>query len=143
MIEFVVLFALVIFIFILLNWLINWKAYGQKEKNVEKAKKAREEAAKKGLVINCPLCRSALLPGEDLISRVYRPMNVPDQLCTVNGCPHCYPVPEPGLKRECPVCGKNVPVKEGHLVARLFNYDSGKKHVIVTGCTECCKRQAK
>ena len=76
---------------------------------------------------------------KDLISRVYRPMNVPDQLCTINGCPHCYPKPEPGLKRICPVCHKNVPLKDGHLIARLFNKTDGKKHVIVTGCTECSR----
>ena len=79
------------------------------------------------------------LTGEDLVSRVYRPMNVPHQLCTISGCPHCYPVPEPGKKRECPVCHKEVPLENGHLVTRLFNKSDGKKHVIVTGCTECCK----
>ncbi len=139
--EYIVLFGLVIFIFILLNWFIKWKAYGQKENAQRKALQARKEAAKKGgFVVNCPMCGSVLLPGENLISRVYRPMTVPDQLCTISGCPHCYPVPEPGIKRRCPVCSKEVPLKEGHLTARLFNYADGKKHVVVTGCTECCKR---
>ncbi|MDR9858266.1 hypothetical protein [Treponema socranskii] len=87
---------------------------------------------------NCPLCASPLYK-EDLYSRVFRPMTVSDQRCIILGCPHCYPKPEPGVKRVCPVCHKEVP-PEGHLVARLFNKTKdGKKHVIVTGCSVCCK----
>lgn len=87
----------------------------------------------------CPLCGSALLKGQDLFTRVYRPMDVKDQLCTINGCPYCYPVPKEGVKRECPVCHRSVDTKSGHLVARLFNYQDKKKHVIVTGCNKCCR----
>ena len=123
----------------LLNGLLNWMATGKDKKKRAAMLRTRENAAKKGLLISCPLCNSLLLPGEDLVSRVYRPMNVSDQLCTINGCPHCYPRMEPGIKRECPVCHKNVPLGEGHLVARLFNKTDGKKHVIVTGCSECSK----
>lgn len=100
----------------------------------------RQSAAKKaGLLVSCPLCGTPLLPGEDLVSRVYRPMNVPDQLCTISGCPHCYPSVEPGLCRTCPVCRRTVPLKGGQLIARLFNKAEGKKHVIVTGCKECSR----
>lgn len=139
-------FAFVIVLLIILlsfNFYIKWKAYGQKEMEEKKALLARKKAAQKGLIVTCPLCNSALMPGEDLVSKVYRPMNVPDQLCTIEGCPHCYPVMQVGIKRECPVCGKNVPINDGHLIARLFNYTDGKKHVIVTGCTECCKHSPK
>ncbi len=128
-----------ILILVLLNFYINWKATGQDEKKRKLLEKKRMEAARNGLIITCPVCNTILLPGEDLVSRVYRPMNVHDQLCTINGCPHCYPVPEIGKKRICPVCHKEVPVKDGHLIARLFNKTTGKKHVVVTGCTECCK----
>lgn len=87
---------------------------------------------------NCPLCAFPLYK-EDLYSRVFRPMTVSDQRCIILGCPHCYPHPEPGVKRVCPVCHKEVP-PQGHLVARLFNKTKdGKKHVIVTGCSVCCK----
>lgn len=134
-----IFFGALILLVLLLNFYINWKATGQAEKKRRQILRTRENAAKKGLLISCPLCNSLLLPGEDLVSRVYRPMNVSDQLCTINGCPHCYPRPEPGIKRECPVCHKNVPLGEGHLVARLFNKTDGKKHVIVTGCSECSK----
>lgn len=123
-------------------WLLNFymnRAANRETGRLEKLEQKRKEAAKKGLLVTCPLCNSMLLPGEDLVSRVYRKMNVPDQLCTINGCPHCYPKLENGVKRICPVCHKNVPLKEGHLVARLFNKSTGKKHVMVTGCTECCK----
>lgn len=98
----------------------------------------RKNAQAKGLLVNCPLCNSPLLPGEDLFTRVYRPMNVSDQLCTISGCPHCFPKTEPGVLRNCPVCHKEVPLS-GHLIARLFNKTVGKKHVIVTGCNQCCR----
>jgi hypothetical protein len=92
----------------------------------------------KKALVNCPLCGSPLASGENLVSRIYRPMTVPDQRCTIAGCPHCYPVCGSGVKRVCPVCGKTVPA-DGYLIARLFNKTEGKKHVLITGCTECCK----
>ena len=127
-----------VFIIWLLMKYIIWKT--KQESALKKSRLIKKTADAKGLLITCPLCGSYLQKGEDLFSRVYRPMNVPHQLCTISGCPHCYPALEPGLKRECPVCHKQVPMEEGHLVARLFNYADGKKHVVVTGCTECCKK---
>lgn len=91
------------------------------------------------LLVNCPLCNSPLQKGQNLVSKVFRPMNVPDQRCNISGCPHCYPQPEPGIKRQCPCCKKEVPIT-GYLVARLFNYKDNKKHVIVTGCSRCCEK---
>jgi len=86
--------------------------------------------------VKCPLCGSSLYVGENLISKVYRPMNVPDQLMIVMGCPHCYPTCELGVKRICPVCHKSVATDQS-LTARLFNKTGGKKHVHVIGCTNC------
>lgn len=88
--------------------------------------------------VRCPLCSTPLAKNEDMFSRIYRPMNTPDQRMTVHGCPHCYPRPEPSVKRLCPVCGKEVPL-EGELIARLFNRTEGKKHVMITGCSVCYK----
>lgn len=129
----------VVLIIILLAWLVG-KIFSQQNKNNQsqsKLVKTSENGQK--LLVTCPLCGSFLQRGQDLYSRVYRPMDVPHQLCTISGCPHCYPSPEPGLQRKCPVCHKIVPTKDGHLVARLFNKSDGKKHVVVTGCTECVK----
>lgn len=86
--------------------------------------------------VRCPLCSTPLAKNEDMFSRIYRPMNTPDQRMTVHGCPHCYPRPEPGVQRRCPVCGKEVPL-DGELIARLFNRSEGKKHVMITGCSVC------
>ena len=86
--------------------------------------------------VRCPLCSTPLAKNADMFSRIYRPMNTPDQRMTVHGCPHCYPRPEPGVRRTCPVCGKEVPL-EGELIARLFNRTEGKKHVMITGCSVC------
>ncbi|MBP5158572.1 MAG: hypothetical protein K6G18_01905 [Treponema sp.] len=141
--EYLVLLGLAVFIFFMLRFIVS----SDREEKKAGLKKANDEAQKKaearGLLVSCPLCSSPLAKGEDIVSKVYRPMNVPDQLCTIDGCPHCFPRPEPGLRRVCPVCGKEVPLKTGHLNARLFNYEDGKKHVVVTGCTECSKGNKK
>lgn len=123
------------------------RLFGKNGQSSSKSKKSAQNGPKRNsdgelLLVTCPVCNSPLLPGENIVSRVFRPMNVPDQLCTIYGCPHCYPKAEAGLKRECPVCGKKV-AQDGHLVARLFNYKDKKKHVRVMGCTDCCPRSAK
>lgn len=90
--------------------------------------------------VTCPVCGTPLGAGENLRSKIFRPMNTPDQRMTVQGCPHCFPSAGPGIERRCPVCGRRVP-PDGELVARLFNRPGGKKHVMVTGCSECCRRR--
>lgn len=108
--------------------------YNQKQK--EKNKKA---AAQKNLEpVRCPICQSELYVGEQLVSKVFRPMNVPDQIMTVSGCPHCYPTCEPGVRRQCPVCHNKLEANQA-LTARLFNKAMGKKHVHIIGCTNCHK----
>ena len=108
--------------------------------NLSSSKKA-PDLQKKNLM-QCTLCSSYLNSGENLFSKVYRPMNVPDQRCTISGCPHCYPKCESSVKRSCPVCKKSVPQK-GYLVARLFNNTAHKKHVTIVGCTQCLKTFSK
>ncbi len=103
---------------------------------------AKPQENKKPALVNCPICGSPLLNGQNIYSKVFRPMNVPDQRCVISGCPHCHPLCEPGVKRVCPVCGKSVPA-DGHLVARLFNKTQGKKHVMIVGCSSCLKNEAK
>ena len=86
--------------------------------------------------VNCPVCGTPLLPGENLYSKVFRPMNVCDQLCVIYGCPHCYPRCENDVQRQCPVCHKSVP-NEAHLIARYFDRKKGKKRVHILGCSNC------
>lgn len=112
--------------------LITWYVRYTQKQNEKNSKKRPMQPVK------CPLCDSSLFVGENLISKVYRPMNVPDQLMVVMGCPHCYPHCEPGLKRICPVCHKEVAQNQS-LTARLFNKSLGKKHVHVLGCSNCRK----
>ena len=89
--------------------------------------------------VNCPVCGMPLLPGENLYSKVFRPMNVDDQLCVIYGCPHCYPVCASDMHRHCPVCRKAGPA-DGYLISRLFNKTKdGKKHVIINGCQNCSR----
>lgn len=127
----VFLVVLVVLLFLLL------KGHRNNTKNTAYDDPGKADAS--GAAAVCPLCGSTLLKGENLTARCYRPLNVSDQLCTINGCPHCYPVTESNLKRECPVCHKAVDVKDGFLVARLFNKPDGKRHVVVTGCSSCSK----
>lgn len=108
----------------------------------QRAKKAPAEPSAKRALVNCPICGSGLASGQNMFSKVFRPMNVPDQRCVITGCPHCYPLCEPGVKRQCPVCGKPIPA-DGHLVARLFNKSNEKKHVMIVGCSSCLKNEVK
>lgn len=121
----------IIFILILLFCVI--KSYQKKKLKTEKSKSLKP--------VKCPLCCVELYIGENIISKVYRPMNVPDQLMTIWGCPHCYPKCEAGLKRICPVCHKSVSQSQS-LTARLFNKSVGKKHVHIIGCSNCHKPRA-
>ena len=130
---------LIIIIILLLLYILSKFSFSDGSISSNKKTKKQTKYKKQETDVKCPLCNSTLFKGEDLYTRVYRPMNVPDQLCTISGCPHCFPSVEQGKKRECPVCHKVVPIKNGHLTARLFNKVDGKKHVIVTGCSECCK----
>ena len=91
--------------------------------------------------VRCPVCQSELFVGEQLVSKVFRPMKVPDQLMTIQGCPHCYPKCEPGVTRSCPVCHKSIAPDQA-LTARLFNKAVGKKHVHIIGCSNCHKPRA-
>lgn len=120
-------------VIVLLLWGIKKYLDGQKKKNSKK---------KNLQPVKCPVCSSSLYVGENLISKVYRPMNVPDQLMVIMGCPHCFPECEPGVVRTCPVCHKSVK-KNQSLTARLFNKSGGKKHVHVVGCSNCHKPRAK
>lgn len=106
---------------------------------VLKARQEQKKAAQKKRQlksVKCPICNSELYVGENIISKVYRPMNVPDQLMIISGCPHCYPKAEPGTYRICPVCKKGLG-QEDKLTARLFNKSLGKKHVHIVGCSKC------
>ncbi len=103
--------------------------------------KIKAERQKQLKPVKCPVCNSDLYVGENLISKVYRPMNVPDQLMIVSGCPHCFPKAEPGVHRFCPVCKKGLSQDEV-LTARLFNKTIGKKHVHIVGCSKCHKPRA-
>lgn len=91
----------------------------------------------------CPLCDSALTPGINLFSKVYRPLSSQvddDQHCTIQGCPFCYSKDgEKKKRRSCPVCGRPVPMT-GSLVARMTMQKSGRRHVHIIGCTECHKK---
>ena len=107
----------------------------------QKYKALKKEREKNMLPAKCPVCNSELFVGEQLISKVFRPMKVPDQLMTISGCPHCYPTCEPGVRRTCPVCHKTIGPDQA-LTARLFNKQLGKKHVHIIGCSNCQKPRA-
>ena len=112
----------------LIYWYISFNNRRKKQKSAKNSKNLQP--------VKCPLCDTSLFVGENLISKVYRPMNVPDQLMIIMGCPHCFPKTEPSLKRICPVCHKEVAQNQS-LTARLFNKSLGKKHVHVVGCSNC------
>lgn len=126
--EYIIMAVAVVVIILLLKGLFSY--YKNLNTKATKSKNLKN--------VKCPICSSSLFVGENLISKVYRPMKVPDQLMTISGCPHCFPKCEQGVKRICPVCHKSVAQNE-NLTARLFNKSMGKKHVHIVGCSNCHK----
>ncbi|MBP5283496.1 MAG: hypothetical protein J6Y93_02395 [Treponema sp.] len=110
----------------------------ERQKYAEKSLRTQKDESGATVFVTCPVCNTPLAKTENMTSKIYRPMTTPDQRMTINGCPHCYPKREPGVRRSCPVCHKEIPM-EGYLIARLFNRTEGKKHVMITGCTVCYK----
>ena len=110
----------------------------QAQQNKAIAKQKKRSGNGMGGFANCPVCGTMMLPGENLVTKVFTTSGqVNDQICYIYGCPHCFPVCEPGIKRSCPVCKKNVEQKQ-YLLARRFNKTkSGTPHVIVNGCGNC------
>ncbi len=136
----VVLTALVCLLFFLsLGFLYRSRMAARRQEEAER-KRQKKQPGKGEKHSNCPLCNSDLFAGENIVSRVYKGSDPKDQACTIHGCPYCYPVPKPGVIRTCPVCHKNVPL-QGHLDAHLFLRENGKRHVHITGCTECHKKR--
>ncbi len=134
MFDYVLTGIIVVLIIFLLCW-IYLQVAGRKQNKSQKLVKKAEGPG----FARCPLCDMPLPVGDNIYTKVYRPMDVPDQRCIVMGCIHCYPKLEPGLKRICPVCHKNVPM-DGNLIARLFNKRDGSKHIHIVCCTECTKK---
>ena len=128
--EYLLMGLAVCVIVFLIAWYIKFKQKQRKKSHVKEKQH-----------VKCPLCDTNLFVGENIISKIYRPMNVPDQLMLISGCPHCYPKCESGVKRICPVCRKPV-AQNQCLTARLFNKALGKKHVHVVGCSNCHKPRA-
>ena len=118
---------------VLIALLLGLKIYSE----INKAKE-KQSTKKQMKNVHCPVCDSILFTDENIITKVYRPRNVPDQLITISGCPHCFPVCNPPLKRICPVCHKEISIKQS-LTARLFNKAIGNSHVHILGCPNCRK----
>lgn len=133
--EFILLFAAILLIIFALSYFAFFRRNS-------KSKKIAEKNSSRAALVNCPICGSPLLKGQNIISKVYRPMNVPDQRCTVSGCQNCFPICKAGVKRICPVCAKSIP-QDGYLVSRLFNRTQGKKHVMIVGCNQCLHNEVK
>ena len=129
-------FILLILGIVILIAALSYFAIGRKAKSVP------SRQSQKRALATCPICGSGLPDGKNIYSKVFRPMDVPDQRCIITGCVNCYPLCQPGVKRVCPVCGKTIPA-DGHLVARLFNKAQGKKHVMIVGCSSCLKNEVK
>ncbi|MBO5137794.1 MAG: hypothetical protein J6B81_04810 [Spirochaetaceae bacterium] len=116
--------------------------FSQKTNSKNKTNPTKNLPPNNASLATCPLCKSPLAKGENLSSKVFRPIQEKydsEQRCTILGCPHCLPYCQNGVQRHCPVCKKKVPA-EGYLIARLITHTNGKKHVRITGCTECHKK---
>lgn len=133
---YLLLFSAAVFLIWLLLYSYRRRAKRREDEYIAKQLKTQKKEDGGTDFVRCPVCNTPLARGEEMRSRVFRPMNTPDQRMTILGCPHCYPSAESGVQRLCPVCHSIVPM-DGYLIARLFNKSDGKKHVIITGCTTC------
>lgn len=139
--PFVWIFGTVAFALIVFALRLFWQRnYGQSADAAEDSLRTQKDENGNIDFVRCPVCNTPLSKSDNLSSKVFRPMDTPDQRMIVMGCPHCYPVPQAGIKRACPVCGKTIPT-DGYLVARLFNHAHNKKHVIITSCSEEQKKR--
>lgn len=112
--------------------------FGSTKSKRRRAKTTQKQGAASNTI--CPVCSSRLYQGENIFSRIYGSADDSDQICTIHGCPRCYPEPQEGIRRVCPVCGRNVLPTES-LQARLFVKPDGHKHVHVRGCSFCYKKK--
>ena len=69
--EFILLFAAILLIIFALSYFAFFRRNS-------KSKKIAEKNSSRAALVNCPICGSPLLKGQNIISKVYRPMNVPD-----------------------------------------------------------------
>ncbi|HZK20256.1 MAG TPA: hypothetical protein VFC68_05985, partial [Treponemataceae bacterium] len=99
-------------------------------------KKERTIVKKTAKKVPCPLCNSVLYGTETLHSTVYKTSGNKEQVCHIHGCPHCHPSPEPGIRRICPVCHKEISPND-HLDAYLFTRAGKKNHIHISGCNRC------
>ena len=82
---------------------------------------------------NCPLCGSALAPGERVKSYRFRaPPGGEDRIHLLE-CPHCRK--SGGPSRHCPVCRESLPAG-GYLVADMWR-EEDRTRVHVLGCSRC------
>ncbi len=132
------LVAALVILFLAFNFFQNFLHKRAVDKGFNERMRTQKDEHGNTVFVHCPLCSSALAKGEEMKSKIFHPMNTPHQRMNILGCPHCYPRTEEGVKRVCPICGKEVPA-DGYLVAQLFNKIDAKKHVVVVGCTNCVK----
>ena len=106
------LIGLILFIFS--KYIEMAKTYYKKKNNKPKAQTPQQKKEGPPSKTYCPLCDSALTPGINLFSKVYRPLSSQiedEQHCTIQGCPFCYSKDgEKKKRRSCPVCGRTVPM---------------------------------
>jgi RNA polymerase subunit RPABC4/transcription elongation factor Spt4 len=88
----------------------------------------------------CPVCSMKMITGEQVKTQVFPPVgNSKYRMMYIIGCSYCM---ENVQKRECPVCGQKLSLKD-FLVARMFERPMRKNHIHVLGCNICKKVNTK
>ena len=123
-----ILVCIGITLMIIAYMLFTFKRKGPRRENYR-------ERGKPGAPGVCPICCTVLGSGEQLKTKVY-PSEGSDRLCSIYGCPHCFPIAESGISRYCPVC-KAIVSNDSYLIARLFDRSKTNKHVRILGCKQC------
>ena len=128
-----ILFVGILLFFAIILFYIAYQYFLLFQKKRKKHPQPTSQQAKK---VPCPICNSTLYGSETIFTTLYKSNNKNEQVCIIHGCPHCYPIPETGVKRTCPVCHKQLSKKD-HLDAYLFNHINKKNHLHITGCNKC------
>jgi predicted amidophosphoribosyltransferase len=119
----IIVVIMAVFLFIFRNFFFG---------TVEKKEKVQEPLKKKE---PCILCGAILTTGETLKSEEYKGEH--ESMVYVRGCPYCTGVKD-DRERICPVCKKPVS-RDEYLIARMWTKKNGRKHLHVSGCTNCSR----
>ena len=104
----------VVIIVLALRYFLRWQKNAPHDETAADLRTQKDEHGNT-IFVRCPVCNTPLAKTDNLASKIFRPMDTPDQRMIVMGCPHCYPVlqsaPFPWTATWLPACLITAPAK--------------------------------